>query len=98
MDAFAELVLDRERTLFMFYGYRNRDGKQGRGYFKIAHSLSDARGDLEANEGCGRRGWLLRCVTPSFTWTRTGGVGAKTAGIGVRRRIPGRPRNPEGPH
>jgi hypothetical protein len=49
IDAFDRLQLEHERTLFMFYGFRNTDGSQGRGYFKLAHSLSEALADLQAN-------------------------------------------------
>jgi hypothetical protein len=42
LDAFDQLVLKSERTLFMFYGYRWASGEIGRGYFKLAHSLGAA--------------------------------------------------------
>jgi hypothetical protein len=59
IDAFDQLVLEHERTLFMFYGYREADGRQGRGYFKLAQSLSEALTDLEANAGVADEGGYL---------------------------------------
>lgn len=59
-DAFSELVLAHERTLFMFYGYRTANGAQGRGYFKLAYSLSEALADLEENAGVADEGYLVR--------------------------------------
>jgi hypothetical protein len=44
-------VLEHERTLFMFYGYRMTDGTMGGGYFKLANSLAEALADLHANDG-----------------------------------------------
>jgi len=59
IDAFTQLALERKRTLFMFYGYRGADGKQGGGYFKLANSLSEALADLEANPGVADEGRYL---------------------------------------
>lgn len=56
LDAFHQLALERERTLFMFYGYRWARGDRGGGYFKHAHSLSEALADLDANEGVADEG------------------------------------------
>jgi hypothetical protein len=42
LDAFDQLVLKSERTLFMFYGYRWASGEIGRGYSRLAHSLGAA--------------------------------------------------------
>jgi len=51
VDAFTQLALEHERTLFMFYGFTNPDGTRGGAYFKLAHSLSEALADLEGNGG-----------------------------------------------
>ena len=59
VDAFAQLVIEHERTLFMFYGFRMASGEQGGGYFKLANSLSEALADLEANEGVADEGGYL---------------------------------------
>ena len=56
LSAFDRLHLERQRTLFMFYGFRWADGRQGGGYFKHAHSLSAALADLSANEGVADEG------------------------------------------
>ena len=40
-DAFTQLVVEKERTLFMFYGFRlAATGEVSGGYFKQAHSLN----------------------------------------------------------
>jgi hypothetical protein len=49
LDAFSRLQLEHERTQFVFYGHRMRDGRQGGPYFKLAESLSEALADLWAN-------------------------------------------------
>lgn len=59
IDAFTQLALERRRTLFMFYGYRNANGEQGGAYFKQAYSLSQALADLEANAGVADEGGYL---------------------------------------
>jgi hypothetical protein len=59
IDAFDRLQLERERTVFTFYGYRMADGRQGRGYFKLAHSLAEALTDLHANTGVADEGGYL---------------------------------------
>lgn len=59
IDAFDQLELEHERTLFMFYGYRRVNGEWGSGYFKLANSLSEALSDLHANEGVDSKGGYL---------------------------------------
>jgi hypothetical protein len=59
IDAFDQLALEHERTLFMFYGFRTADGRQGGPYFKLAHSLSEALADLHANAGVADEGGYL---------------------------------------
>jgi hypothetical protein len=56
MDPLSRLELEHERTLFMFYGYGTVEGGQGSGYFKLAHSLSEALADLEGNPGVADEG------------------------------------------
>ena len=59
VDAFTRLALERERTQFTFYGFRTMDGQEGGPYFKLAHSLSEALADLEANPGVADEGGYL---------------------------------------
>ncbi|MGC2374246.1 MAG: hypothetical protein WA484_10265 [Solirubrobacteraceae bacterium] len=60
INAFDQLVLEKERTLFMFYGFRrSRDGSPGAGYFKLAYSLSEALADLVGNPGVANLGGYL---------------------------------------
>lgn len=52
MDAFDQLVVEKERTMFCFYGWFGLDGKRGEApYFKQARSLSEALEDLHNNAG-----------------------------------------------
>jgi hypothetical protein len=50
MDAFQNLQIERERELFVFYGFENVDESIPGAYFKQAHSLSEALADLRAND------------------------------------------------
>lgn len=50
LSVFSRLRIERERTLFMMYGVRTKDGQTVSGYFKLAHSLSEALADLDYNE------------------------------------------------
>jgi hypothetical protein len=51
-DAFTQLVVEKERTQFVFYGYRMAEtGEVAGHYFKQAYSLNEALEDLNANEG-----------------------------------------------
>lgn len=60
MNAFSQLQLEKERTLFMFYGYRMAaTGGVGGGYFKLANSLNEALSDLSTNEGIADEGGYL---------------------------------------
>ena len=56
LNAFDQLQLEHERTLFMFYGFHMKDGRLGSGYFKLANSLSEALADLCANGGVADEG------------------------------------------
>ncbi|HEX3510111.1 MAG TPA: hypothetical protein VHT27_03335 [Solirubrobacteraceae bacterium] len=60
IDAFDRLELERERTLFMLYGARKATGGTFRGYFKLAHSLSQAMADLEANPAIAGGPYLVK--------------------------------------
>jgi hypothetical protein len=52
MDAFHQLVVEHESTLFLFYGYKNTDRSPATTpYFKLANSLSEALADLVENAG-----------------------------------------------
>jgi hypothetical protein len=52
MDAFHQLIRERERTMFVFYGFLwTEDGEVGGNYLKQAYSLGEALADLEANKG-----------------------------------------------
>jgi hypothetical protein len=59
INAFTQLALERRRTGFTFYGFRMADGKPGGAYHKLAHSLSEAVADLEANAGIADEGGYL---------------------------------------
>jgi hypothetical protein len=59
IDPFSQLVLERRRTLFMFYGFRSVNGKREGAYFKHAHSLGEALADLEGNAGIADEGGYL---------------------------------------
>jgi len=50
VDAFTRLRLEAGRTRFWLHGWRRPDGSAGTDYFVEAQSLSEAIGDLEANE------------------------------------------------
>ena len=51
-DAFAQLINEKERTLFVFYGFRMAEtGEYAGSYFKQAYSLNSALEDLNANPG-----------------------------------------------
>lgn len=68
LDPLARLEIERERTLFMFYGFRwSANGEPGGVYFKLAHSLSEALADLEANPGVADEGGYL--VSDAFLET-----------------------------
>ncbi len=67
LDAFSQLQLEAERTLFMLYGYREASGELGRGYFKLANSLSEALADLVNNpDVADEGGYLVRDVILAF--------------------------------
>lgn len=52
LDGFTELILQRERTLFILHGWRQAgNGEVGSNYVKQAYSLSMALDDLNANAG-----------------------------------------------
>lgn len=51
-DAFQQLVMEKERTQFVFYGFRMAEtGEPAGNYFKLAYSLNEALEDLNANPG-----------------------------------------------
>jgi hypothetical protein len=51
-DAFSQLVFEKERTQFVFYGFRSAvDSKISGNYYKQAYSLNEALEDLNANPG-----------------------------------------------
>jgi hypothetical protein len=56
MHPLDQLNLERERTRFMFYGYRTTSGEMGRGYSKLAHSLSVALAHLDSDPGVADEG------------------------------------------
>ena len=71
VDPFTRLVMEKERTLFFFYGYRWANGEQGRGYFKLAYSLSQALADLENNDAVADEGGYF--VQDAFVETEDAG-------------------------
>lgn len=87
MDAFSQLVAERQRALFVFYGHRAISGEPGGPYFKQAHSLSEALADLEGNSGVADEGGYF--VRDAFLEHDDGGLVLRVELISLRQILSG---------